>query len=160
MAMGTLLLGVGVCAAGQESLQGLLNGLDSPNPGTRASAAMSLAKMGPDAQDAVPALAKALGDRDLNVRYFAATALQAVGPAAQAGVAALVQALDTFPGGSPALDGPMRYYADVRVVAAEALGAIGSHARAAVPALKKALNDADPTVRSAAAEALKRVAAK
>jgi HEAT repeat protein len=68
--------------------------------------------------------------------------------------------VDTFPGGSPALVGPMRYYPDVRSVAAEALGAIGVNARGAVPALKKALNDPDATVRSAAAEAIKRVAAK
>jgi HEAT repeat protein len=101
-----------------------------------------------------------LADQNLNVRYCAASALKAVGPAAHAAVNALISALDTVPGGSPALDGPVRYYADVRNVAAEALGAIGSRARDAVPALKKALNDPDPDVRRAAADALQRIAVK
>jgi HEAT repeat protein len=86
--------------------------------------------------------------------------LKAVGPAAQSAVPALTNALDTVPGGSPALDGPLRYYADVRSVAAEALGAIGSRATDAVPALQKALNDPDPDVRSAVAAALQRIALK
>jgi HEAT repeat protein len=160
MAIGTLLFAGRPCAASQVRLEEFVNGLENPNPGTRAMAAISLTRMGPAAEPAVPALSKALADQDLNVRYCAANALKAVGPAAQAAVSALVRALDTVPGGSPALDGPVRYYADVRSVAAEALGAIGSRAKDAVPALKKALNDPDPGVRSAAAEALQRIAAK
>jgi HEAT repeat protein len=148
------------CAAGQGKLEDLVKGLESPNPGARAMAATSLSKMGPAAEPAVPALSKALADRDLNVRYWAATALKAVGPAAQAAVPALINALDTVPGGSPPLDGPARYYADVRSVAAEALGAIGSRAGNAAPALKRALNDPDAAVRKAAADALQRIAVK
>jgi HEAT repeat protein len=158
IALGTLLFMGRPCDAGQGKLEELLKGLESPNPGARAMAAMSLSEMGPGAEAAVPALAKALADQNLNVRYWAASALKAVGPAAHVAVTALVQALDTFPGGSPALDGPVRYYADVRSVAAEALGAIGRRAKDAVPALKKALNDPDSVVRSAAAKALQRIA--
>jgi HEAT repeat protein len=160
IAMGTLLFLGRPCDAGQGKLEELLKGLESPNPAARAMAAMSLTEMGPAAEAAVPALAKALADQNLDVRYWAASALKAVGPPAQAAVTALVQALETFPGGSPALDGPFRYYADVRSVAAEALGAIGSRAKDAVPALKKALNDPDSVVRSTAAEALQRIAVK
>jgi HEAT repeat protein len=116
--------------------------------------------MGPSAKAAVPGLAEAVVDRDLNVRYYAAEALEAVGPEAKAAVPALIKALGTFPGGSPPLEGPQRYYADTRSVAAEALGAIGPGAREAVPALRKALKDPDPSVRSAAAEALKRIGTK
>lgn len=160
MAMGMLLLGGRPSAAGQGTLEDLVKALEHPNPGARAMAATSLAKMGPAAERAVPALSNALADRDLNVRYWAASALKAVGPAAQSAVTALVQALATVPGGSPALDGPLRYYPDIRSVAAEALGAIGNRAKDAVPALNKALNDPDSGVRSAAAGALQRIAAK
>jgi len=106
-----------------------------------------------------------LSDQNLNVRYSAcqrysaASALKAVGPAAHAAVVPLIKALDTFPGGSPALDGPVRYYPDVRSVVAEALGAIGSRAKEAVPALQKVLNDPDAGARSAASDALKRLTA-
>jgi HEAT repeat protein len=147
-------------AAGQGKLEELLRGLENSNPGARAMAATSLSRMGPGAEPAVPSLARALADQNLNVRYWAASALKAVGPAAHAAVTDLVKTLDTFPGGSPALDGPVRYYADVRSGAAEALGAIGSRATGAVPALKKALNDPDPAVRGAVAEALQRITAK
>ena len=157
VAMGTLLVAGRPCAAAQVRLEEFVKGLENPNPGARAMAATSLTGMGPAAEPAVPALSRALADQNLNVRYCAATALKAVGPAAHGAVSALMRALDTVPGGSPALEGPVRYYADVRSVAAEALGAIGNRAKDAVPALKKALNDPDPGVRGAAAEALQRI---
>jgi hypothetical protein len=160
LAWGILLLGSSLATAGDDKVEGLLKDLKSANPSTRVTAAMTLGKMGPGAKEAVPGLAEAVGDRDLNVRYYAAEALEAVGPGAKAAVPALIKALDTFPGGSPPLAGPQRYYADTRSVAAEALGAIGPGAREAVPALKKALNDPDPSVRTAAAEALKRIKAE
>jgi HEAT repeat protein len=130
-----------------QDVETLVRALEHPNPGIRSMAGMSLEKKGPDAVAAVPALTRALGDQDLNVRYSAANALKAIGPAAESSVPALIKALETFPGGTPALNGPLRYYADLRYAAADALGAIGSGARSAVPALTKALNDADPHVR-------------
>ena len=157
---GILLVGNSLATAGDDKVAGLLKDLKSANPGTRAMAAMTLGKMGPSAKTAVSGLAEAVLDRNLNVRYFAAEALKAVGPEAKAAVPALTKALETFPGGSPPLEGPQRYYADTRSVAAEALGAIGRGAREAVPALRKALNDTDPSVRTAVAEALKRIEAK
>jgi len=146
-------------AIGQD-IEGLVKGLEHPNAGVRANAGRLLAEKGPNAIAAVPALAKALTDQDLNVRYFAADALKAIGPGAEAAVPALVKALETFPGGTPALTGPFRYYADLRWIAADALGAIGIGAKEAVPALTKTLSDADPNVRSAAASALKRITGK
>lgn len=132
--------------------------LRSPNAGLRAQAAMSLGELGVSAKAAVPALATALADRNLNVRYFAATALSAVGPEARAAVPALIAALKTFPGGTPELDGPARYFPDVRNVAAEALGAIGPAARAALPALTQAKSDKDGSVSAAATAAIKKIA--
>jgi HEAT repeat protein len=121
---------------------------------------MSLSELGGAAKAAVPALAAALADRNLNVRYWSASALRGLGPDARQAVPALVGALKTFPGGSPELEGPARYFPDVRSVAAEALGAIGPLAKAAVPALKEATADQNADVRAAVAEALKRIAAK
>ena len=146
-------------AIGQD-VEGLVKDLKDPNPGIRSRAGMLLAKKGPNATAAVPALARALTDQDLNVRFFAADALKAIGPGAEAAVPALIKALETFPGGTPALTGPSRYYADARWIAADALGAIGIGAREAVPALTKTLRDPDPNVRSAAASALKLITGK
>jgi HEAT repeat protein len=146
-------------AIGQD-VEKLVKALEHPNPGIRAEAGRLLAGKGPNAIVAVPALSRALSDQDLNVRWNAADALRAIGPGAESAVPALVKALDTFPGGTPALTGPFRYYADLRWMAAEALGAIGIGAREAVPALTKTLSDADPHVRSAAASALKRISGK
>ena len=146
-------------AIGQD-VEGSVKDLEHPNAGVRAMSGSLLAEKGPNAIAAVPALAKALTDQDLNVRYMAATALQAIGPGAEAAVPALIKALDTFPGGTPALSGPVRYYADARSAAAAALGAIGIGAREAVPALTKTLSDADPNVRSVAASSLKRITGK
>jgi HEAT repeat protein len=138
----------------------LLDQLKSLNPGVRAKAAMSLGGLGGAAKVAVPALGTALADRNLNVRYWAANALKRIGPEAKGAIPALVAALKTFPGGSPGLEGPARYYADVRSVAAEALGAIGPAAKEAIPALKEATGDENADVRTAAAEALKKIGAK
>jgi HEAT repeat protein len=159
MAMLITVWAVSPFAFGQD-VEELVKALENPNAGVRAMAGFSLAKKGPKAIAAVPALSRALTDQDLNVRYSAANALRAIGPGAEAAVPALVKALETFPGGTPALTGPLRYYADARWVAADALGAIGVGAREAVPALTKTLSDPDPNVRNAAASALKRITGK
>jgi HEAT repeat protein len=146
---------------GQDAHVGqLLDQLKSPNPGVRAKAAMSLGELGGAAKVAVPALDKALADRNLNVRYWAASALKRIGPEAKGAIPGLISALKTLPGGSPELEGPARYYPDVRSVAAEALGTIGPAAKEAIPALKEATEDKNADVRAAAAEALKKIGAK
>jgi HEAT repeat protein len=111
--------------AGAATVGELTEQLKSPDAGLRGQAAMALREMGPAAKAAVPALAKAMSDRNLNVRYWAGSALRGLGPEGKASVPALIEVLKTYPGGSPELDGPPRYYPDVRSVAAEALGAIG-----------------------------------
>jgi HEAT repeat protein len=138
----------------------LIEQLKSPDAGIRGRAAISLDQLGAAAKPAIPALATALADKNLNVRYWCAKVLRGFGPEAKEAVPALVAALRTFPGGSPALDGPERYYPDVRSVAAEALGAIGPAAKDAVPALKEAAADKSPDVREAAAQAIRRIEAK
>ncbi len=108
----------------------------------------------------VPGIADAVLDRNLNIRYMAASSLKGFAPVAQPAIPALIQALNTFPGGSPALEGPERYYADARSAAAEALGAIGPDAKESIAALTKALKDPSPDVRQAAGAALKQIRGK
>ena len=157
--LGIVVLCVGAIGSisAQDQLAQLRQDLKAPNPGLRAQAAMKLGALGRAAKAAVPDLAIAVLDRDLNVRYWAATALRAMGPDAKPAIPALVKALATFAGGSPALEGPPRYYADIRSVAAEALGAIGAEAKEAVPALRQAANDSSPDVKEAAAAALAQI---
>lgn len=157
---GILLAGACLACAPQDKVARLVKDLQDANSATRVEAAMALAEMGPGANKAIPALSVAVLDRNLNVRYYAINALKAIGPPAKAALPQLIKALDTFPGGSPPLEGPERYYADARAVAAEAIGAIGPDAKDAAPALKKALEDENGDVRSAAAEALKRIEVK
>ena len=59
----------------------------------RCSAAEALGQIGPKAEAAVPALAKALQDKEEKVRQDAAVALGRIGPKAQAAAPALVEAL-------------------------------------------------------------------
>ena len=62
----------------------MIKALDSPDVPIRANAAVVLGAFGPDAQPAVPALARALKDQNLRVRELAGEALNriaATGPA-------------------------------------------------------------------------------
>ena len=106
------------------------------------AAADTLGKLGPAAQEAVPALQEAL--RNPDVRSTAAEALSKVGSAA---LPALIQSLNDE-------DRSVRY------LAAETLGRLGPAAEEALPALIQALKDPDSGVRSSAATALKRISGK
>ena len=94
----------------------------------------------------MPALTRALKDKDTYVRQAAAQALGKIGAKAKAAVPALANALkDQRPA--------------VRQAAAQALGQIGAEAKAAVPALRAAMRDNEVgEVRGAIAEAWKQIA--
>lgn len=109
--------------------------LKSADPAARTSAASQLGLMGPDAAEAVPALAEALRDSAEPVRLNAAYALGAAG---SRGVPALVEALVT-------------QAKEVQLDAAYGLAAAG---QVAVPALIEALDCADEQARGDAAYAL------
>jgi HEAT repeat protein len=85
---------------------------------------LALARLGPDARDALPAVTKAVADTDLNVRLAAALALARLGGEAKAALPALLEGVTHA---DPAL----------RQRAHEALRQFGPKARAAVPALIK-----------------------
>lgn len=61
-----------------ETRKVLMRRLQSENPGERIMAATILAIHGPEAQDALPALAEAEKDRDPNVRAAATKAIAAI----------------------------------------------------------------------------------
>jgi HEAT repeat protein len=108
----------------------------------RMSSTYALARMGPTAAPAVPALgAAAAGDKEAAVRKEAAKALAAIGPKAGDAASALIKALQDS-------------NADVRLQAAYALGRIGPDAAAALPDLIKAVKDKDKSVRCHAIHAI------
>jgi HEAT repeat protein len=94
----------------------------------RASAALALGRIGPEASSATSALITALLDSDPAVRIQAARALGRIGPGASPAIDALVSALSDD-------------LIALRICAAEALGRMGESAQAAVPALVAALNN-------------------
>src|SRR6476661_7910311 len=98
----------------------------------------AIKKLGKIGEPAIPALMKALQDKNLQVRRSAAQVLAKIGPPA-------------IPDLAQALNNPN---ADVRSSAAEALGGIGAEAITALPQLVFLLQDSNPDVRSSAAEAL------
>jgi HEAT repeat protein len=118
------------------------------DPENREITAWSLARMGPAAAPAVPALIECLDEAREGIRNQAARTLRDIGPAA----AEAVEPLATL----------LTHDKDwgVRCYAAEALGAIGPAAKAAAPELKLALKDPMVQVRNAAGEALQKIQAK
>lgn len=108
----------------------------------RLLAVESLERMGPAAEDSVPALITALDDPGVFGRFAVPNALAQIGPAA---VPSLTKAVRENAGSR------------VRGGAATALGLIGPTAKEAVPALQEALHDVNDDIRLAAAQALERI---
>ncbi len=103
--------------------------LGSPDPESRRKAANALGAIGPDAGEAVPALAAALrDDPDPQVRGDAALALAKMAPASRTAVPALAEALSD--------ENPL-----TRMNAALALFRLKEEARPAIPALTRAVKD-------------------
>lgn len=95
IALVVLLAVLGGCGknSGRDySVAGSIAALKDPDPKVRYTAASTLQKYGPQAQEAVPALIEALGDSDQNVRMRAAYALAAIGNPAQEARPALEKA--------------------------------------------------------------------
>jgi hypothetical protein len=108
---------------------------------TNAVVSAALARIGPAAAGAVPALVADLLSSSDDRRWRAARTLGRIGPGAAPAVPQLAAALADA-------------NALVRVHAARALGRIGPAARSAAPALQRTTGDASPEVQSAAREAL------
>jgi HEAT repeat protein len=117
--------------------------MNDPEPVVREEAALSLAKIGPQAAGAVAALGRTLlEEQNARVKRATARTLAGLGPQA---VPALIKALDSN-------SNQTRYLAIV------ALGRVGAPAGSAMPALVRLLEDQDPYTRGAAAWSLGQVA--
>jgi len=104
----------------------------------------AIKKLGKIGEPAIPALMKALQDKNLLVRRSAADVLRQIGPPA---IPALVKALKDSD-------------ANVRSFAAYVLGKIGAQAQTALPQLFPLLQDSNAKVRSSAASALEGIGAE
>jgi HEAT repeat protein len=133
---------------GRWAVPGLISILKNDEPVVRQYAAMALARIGPEAENAVPTLIEVLEERnnDTEVRRLVATALGMIGPNAKAGISVLTNRLQ-----DREEDG------EVRGAAAQALGMIGPEAKVAVPALIESLKDNDSRIRGFALAALERI---
>jgi HEAT repeat protein len=128
---------------GKPAVPPLIRALKSSDPSVRAWAAYAVRKVGPEARDAMPALAGLL--RDDRTAAAAAQSLSVMGAPA---VPALLEGLRN---GSPLL----------REKAASALGDIGLGAETALPELRKLAEDDEPSaIRKAAKEAIGKIAAE
>ncbi len=111
-----------------HSLGYWLRALDRPDLAVRRRAVFDLGAIGPDAAEAVPALAAILtDDPDAELRHQAALALVKMSPASEAAVPALARALE------------QDAVAEVRMDAVIALEGLGTRARPAIPVLIRAL---------------------
>jgi HEAT repeat protein len=124
------------------AVAGLVRLLFDADPDVRMRAAIALERFGKAARDAVPALSKAVVNRnDLEARISAADAILVIGGHAAEAVPALADNLT---------DPNVR----MRRKAAEALASFGPDAAPAKAALNRALFDSDPEVRRLASEAI------
>jgi HEAT repeat protein len=171
--------GEALVGIGAPAVPALIDVLTGPNTEMRACAAMHLAKIGPAAKAAVPALVRSLradqpvlNDAEADaLRRYAVIALGRIGPDAREAVPALKTLLDrelgskdSFPSVEPVLvkaldsigEPPVTKLTEafLRGGGCYELARLGPKARGAVPVLRKALNDRRPEVRIDAAIAL------
>lgn len=111
---------------------------------TRVPLASALRSIGPGAADAAPVLMAALKDDDGVVRLFAAETLRKIDASDKMARVLVPVYIDLS-------KGPKRGF---RTESIRALGAIGPEAKDAMKTLRDALQDADPVIRSEAAETL------
>jgi HEAT repeat protein len=153
----------------------LLEAMTSPDAGVRAAAPPVIALLGAKAKPALPALSKALKDKELDVKLSAVIALGDLGPVARGTADELLALtadkdfflLEPFVGSAlanlgesvvPALTKALTdKSAERRRVSASALGTMGPGAVPAVGALAEALAHDDPALRQLAARALGKI---
>jgi HEAT repeat protein len=135
--------------AAKTVLPAIIKMLDEEDEDVRLAAAFALGEMGPDAASAASTLKKHVNSNDFYC-ITCAWALAKVAPndpeAAKISVPRLIVALG-------------HGQAFVRIEAAKTLGMLGAGAKDATDALKAAMEDPDPAVQKAAAEALKKIGA-
>ncbi len=145
---GELMTKRNVCAYLDKPASCWIESLKDPDPLVRRLASHALAEIGPPArEEAIPGLTAVLKDETSFVRVWAAAALARVDPGNRVAISGLIECTKDE-----------LYF--VRSLAAWHLGRLGPDARGvdeAIPQLKKLLEDRDPSVRTEANVALKRL---
>jgi len=132
---------------GPAAVPGLLKGLEDNSPRARQEAALALVRFYAHPKETMPALVRALQDRDPEVRLAVIRSVEGVsidGRDKKLAVPRLIAAL---------MDTDSR----LRVAAAAALEKLGPHGRMAIPALLAVLHDEVVEARRGAAMALWRI---
>ncbi len=157
----------------------IANASVDPNPRIRLAAVLALGQIGPEASSAIPVLIRLIADDDRNLLAAVQMSLENIdenwrlNPALPGLITTLITRLSNaeIEGclavqilvwiGAPAvlalIDALRHGNIPARKNAANALGDIGKYARKAIPALTQALQDENPQVRAAAANALRRI---
>lgn len=131
---------------GVRAVPGLVGQLTDEDPTSRILAAQWLARLGPDAKEALPSLVEvALHDPNQDAGAAAGTAVRTLD---------LTAARDVVAGSLPAL---WDADAEIRQKACVVLGSLGPVAKPAVPSLMTMLDDTDEWVRERAVGALGRI---
>jgi HEAT repeat protein len=131
-----------VASLGEKALPRMIEALKAPE--VRARVASIIARIGPKAKQAVPALVEALADPEPETRNEVLFALGSIGPGAESAVPAVAKAL-----GDPDMN--------VRYAACYALGSIGPAAKSAKAALQRNLASPDEFLAMDSAWALSRI---
>jgi HEAT repeat protein len=130
--------------SGEEAIPILVAALSDTNTNARVEAAYALGLMGTGAASAAPALIRELGGNIDTVAIMANWTLSQIGPRGKGGLIPLIRDL--------------RYgNAYDRAEAARRLSLYGEASADAIPLLARSLEDPDPLVAQAAAEALVRI---
>ena len=138
-------------AISAEAVPALIRLLERPEDDEKRAAAFALAKFGPSAKDAAPALRKNLFPSNRDVAWFSAEALGNIGEPAAEALPDLMRALRENIG---SCDG---YFATFCGSFIPAIGKMRSAAGSVVPELEGFLNHKDPYVRMRIAAALLRI---
>lgn len=132
-------------AKAAAALPALVAALADRDAEMRQQAAVTLGQMGPSVSAALPELLKATRDKDKSVRSDAIHALGKMGKAAVPVIPDLIRILKD------------EEVPEVKLAAIQELGEFGPDAKLALEALTIASRDGRPSIREAAAEALKKI---
>jgi hypothetical protein len=94
-------LALALAKIGPPSVEPLVEALKDPLPERRAAAAYALALIGPPARAALPALLKALDDKDVDVRRQASYAISRLVPVGRTALRPTLPSTARAPGGKP-----------------------------------------------------------
>ena len=133
---------------GKEVIDLAINGCNDEDEGIRYASFYILGQIGPDAMRGKDALKSHLDDED---QYYAATAAWALARIDEDDPEVVAKGIPLF---VAALKSPRPF---VRHEAADSLAELGPLAKSALPALREAAKDDDPSVSTAAKEAIRKI---